>query len=79
MNRSTVAISVLLFFLGVLVGTFSPTRVALAQDKTQGQQSDWIIERAKENAHFDAYIFNTRTGDAFFVQERTKIPVTVKP
>jgi hypothetical protein len=79
MNRSTVATAVLLFVLGVLTGGFLPTRKALAQDKPQEQQSDWIIERAKDNAHFDAYIFNTRTGEAFFVQERTKTPVTLKP
>jgi hypothetical protein len=78
-NRSTVAMGVLLFVLGVLVGGLLPTRRALAQDKLQEQQSDWIIERAKDNAHFDAYFFNTRTGDAFFVQERTKSPVTLKP
>ena len=31
-----------------------------------------LSRRAKDNAHFDAYFFNTRTGEAFFVQERTK-------
>jgi hypothetical protein len=78
MNRLTVATGVLLFVIGVLVGNFLPTRRALAQDRPQ-EQSDWIIERAKDTAHFDAYIFNTRTGEAFFVQERTKSPVTLKP
>jgi len=78
MNRLTVAMSVLVFVLGVLFGTFLPTRRALAQDKPP-DQSDWIIQQAKENAHFDAYIFNTRTGEAFFVEERTKTPVKLKP
>ena len=79
MNRSTVATGLLLFVLGVLLGGFLPTRRAFAQDKPSEQQRDWIIEQAKDNAHFDAYFFNTRTGEAFFVQERTKTPVTLKP
>jgi len=78
MNRLSVATSVLIFVLGVLLGIFLPPRGALAQDKPQ-DRSDWIIQQAKENAHFDAYIFNTRTGEAFFVEERTKTPVKLKP
>jgi hypothetical protein len=78
MNRSVV-IGVLLFVLGVLIGNSLPTRRVLAQEKPQEQQSDWVIERAKDNAHFDAYLFNSRTGEAFMFQESRKIPVTVKP
>jgi hypothetical protein len=78
MNRSVV-IGVLLFVLGVLIGNSLPTRRVLAQEKSQEQQGDWVIDRAKDNAHFDAYIFNTRTGEAFFVQERSKTPVTLRP
>jgi hypothetical protein len=79
MNRSTIPAGVLLFVLGVLVGAFLPSRGASAQDRSQDQQNAWVIERAKDNAHFDAYFFNTRTGEAFFVQERTKTPVALKP
>ncbi len=78
MNRSTVAMGMLLFVLGVLVGTFLPARRVLAQDKVE-EQGNWTIERAKDNAHFDAYLFNSRTGEAFMFQESRKIPVTVKP
>jgi hypothetical protein len=78
MNRPVVT-GVLLFVLGVLVGNFLPTRKVLAQDKPQEQQSDWVIERAKDNAHFDAYLFNSKTGEAFMFQESHKIQVTVKP
>jgi hypothetical protein len=78
MNRSTIAVSILLFVLGVMVGNSLPIHQVLAQDKPE-QQGDWVMERAKDNAHFDAYIFNTRTGEAFFVEERSKTPVKLKP
>ncbi len=76
MNRSTIGVGLLLFLLGWIVGSFHATRTVTAQEKPQAQ--DWIIQPAKLNAHFDAYIFNTRTGEAFFVEERTKEPVKLK-
>lgn len=78
MNRFTIAVSLLLFVLGIMVGNSLPARQVSAQDKPE-QPGDWVIEQAKENAHFDAYIFNTRTGEAFFVEERSKTPVKLKP
>jgi hypothetical protein len=78
MNRSTIAVSLLLFVLGVMIGNFLPIHQAFAQDKPEGQ-GDWVMEQAKANAHFDAYIFNTRTGEAFYVEERSKTPVKLKP
>ncbi len=78
MNRSTVAVSLLVFVLGVMVGNFLPIHQVLAQDKPE-EQGDWVMEQAKANAHFDAYIFNTRTGEAFYVEERAKTPVKLKP
>lgn len=78
MNRFTIAVSLLLFVLGVMVGSSLPAHQVLAQDR-QEQQGDWIMEQAKANAHFDAYIFNTRTGDAFYVEEHSKTPVRLKP
>jgi|HubBroStandDraft_4_1064222.scaffolds.fasta_scaffold622700_2 hypothetical protein len=78
MNRSAVAVSLLLFVLGVMVGNSLPIHQVLAQDKPE-QQGDWVMEQAKVNAHFDAYIFNTRTGEAFYVEERSKTPVKLKP
>jgi hypothetical protein len=75
-SRSTMGVGLVLFLLGWIVGSFHVTRTVTAQEKPQDQ--DWVIQQAKENAHFDAYIFNTRTGEAFFVQERTKEPVTLK-
>jgi hypothetical protein len=39
----------------------------------------WVIQRPKERANFDAYIFNTRTGEAFMLREASKSHVTLKP
>jgi uncharacterized protein with NRDE domain len=77
MTRSTIAISLLLFVLGVMVGESLPVRQVLAQDKPE--QGDWVMQQAKVNAHFDGYILNTRTGEAFYVEERSKTPVKLKP
>jgi hypothetical protein len=77
MNRFMIAVGLLLFVLGVMVGNVLPVHQVLAQDKPE--QGDWVIEQAKVNAHFDAYIFNTRTGEAFYVEERSKTPVKLKP
>jgi hypothetical protein len=77
MSRSMIAVSLLLFMLGVMIGSALPMHQVLAQDKPE-QPGDWVIEQAKVNAHFDAYIFNTRTGEAFYVEEHSKTPVKLK-
>jgi hypothetical protein len=77
MNRSTMAICALIFLLGVMVGGFLPMHGVMAQEKPLEQ--DWIIQQSKEHANLDAYIFNTRTGEAFMVREASKTHVTLKP
>jgi hypothetical protein len=76
MNRSTIAAGVLLFVLGVAFGNFFPNRRVSAQEMPQ-QQNDWVIVTSA--VHFDAYIFNTRTGEAFRVEGASKTPVKLKP
>jgi hypothetical protein len=78
MNRSTALLGAVLFILGVLVGTILPTRRVSAQTMPQGQ-NDWIIQPAKDRSNFDAYFFNTRTGEAFRVDQASKTPVKLKP
>jgi hypothetical protein len=77
MNRSSMAICALTFLLGVMVGGFLPMHGVMAQEKPLEQ--DWIIQQSKERANFDAYIFNTHTGEAFMVREASKSHVTLKP
>ena len=77
MNRSTMAICAMTFLLGVIVEGFQPMHSVMAQEKPQEQ--DWIIQQSKERANFDAYIFNTRTGEAFMLREASKSQVTLKP
>ncbi len=77
MNRSTMAICALTFLLDTMVGGLRPIHSVMAQDKPQEQ--DWIIQQSKERANFDAYIFNTRTGEAFMLREASKTHVTLKP
>jgi hypothetical protein len=77
MNRSTMAICALTFLLGVMLGGLQPMHSVMAQEKPQEQ--DWIIQQSKERANFDAYIFNTRTGEAFLLRENSKSHVTLKP
>ncbi|MGO9649005.1 MAG: hypothetical protein ACLPOO_13225 [Terriglobales bacterium] len=77
MNRSTMAICALTFLLGVMAGSLRPMHSVMAQEKPQEQ--DWIIQQSKERANLDAYIFNTRAGEAFMVREGTKTHVTLKP
>jgi hypothetical protein len=78
MNRSTIAAGVLLFVLGVALGNFLPNRRVSAQEMPQ-QQNDWVITTTQQGPHFDAYIFNTRTGEAFRVEGAPKTPVKLKP
>jgi hypothetical protein len=78
MNRAAIAISVSLFLLGLLLGQLLPTRVVAAQNQSEGQ-GDWVMQQAKVNAHFDAYLFNTRTGEVFYLEERSKTSVKPKP
>ena len=54
-----------------------PIHSVMAQEKPQEQ--DWIIQQSKERANLDAYILNTRTGEASMVREGTKTHVTLKP
>lgn len=75
MNRSTIVSGL----LGLMIGNALPIHQVLAQDKPEPPQGDWVMEQAKANAHFDAYLFNTRTGEAFYVEERSKTPVKLKP
>ena len=76
MSRAMAGVGLLLFLLGWIVGSFHAEHTVMAQEKPQEQ--DWIIQQAQPNAHFDAYIFNTRTGEAFFVEQRTQEPVRLK-
>jgi len=76
MNRLNVAVGALLFLLGVVFCNFLPNRKISAQEVPQ-QQNDWVIVTSA--AHFDAYIFNTPTGEAFRVEGASKAPVKLKP
>lgn len=76
MNRLSIAVAVLAFLVGAIVGCLLPTHSVAAQERPQEQ--DWIIQPSKPPANFDAYIFNTRTGEAFLVREASKQPVTLK-
>jgi hypothetical protein len=77
MNRLTVVGGVLLFVLGVALGNLLPNRRVLAQEASQ-QQNDWVIT-TMGNGPYHAYIFNTRTGEAFRVEDAAKTPVKLKP
>ncbi|MGH9500685.1 MAG: hypothetical protein ACRD3L_16200 [Terriglobales bacterium] len=76
MKRSTLAIAVLSFVLGGMIGGLRPMHSVMAQEKPQGQ--DWVIQLSKEHSNFDAYIFNSRTGEAFIVRESRKEAITKK-
>ena len=78
MNRLNVTVGVLFLVLGIALGNFMSNRGASAQEMPP-QQNDWVITPAKERAGFDAYIFNTRTGEAFKVEEASKTQVKLKP
>ncbi|MFL6438111.1 MAG: hypothetical protein ACJ71Q_11060 [Terriglobales bacterium] len=77
MMRSKVAGGVLLFFLGMLIGSILPIRSVLAQGKESQEGSHWIIQPI-QNARFNAYIFNERTGEIFMLTERDKSLVKLK-
>jgi hypothetical protein len=77
MNRLNVAAGVLLFVLGVVLGNFLPPHKVSAQEMPQ-QQNDWVI-MATGIHPYNAYIFNTRTGEAFKVEDASKTPVKLKP
>jgi hypothetical protein len=77
MNRLSLTVGVLLFLLGIALGNFLPNRRVSAQETPQ-QQNDWVIMATGVHA-YNAYIFNTRTGEAFKVDDASKTPVKLKP
>jgi hypothetical protein len=77
MNRLNVTVGVLLFVLGAALGNLLPLHKVSAQETPQ-QQGDWVIMATGIHA-YNAYIFNTRTGEAFKVEDASKTPVKLKP
>jgi hypothetical protein len=75
MNRRTVAALAIMFVLGLGIGSFFPIRGVGAQEAPQGQ-NDWVM--ATMGVGFHAYILNTRTGEAFKVEDATRTPVRLK-
>jgi|HubBroStandDraft_1064217.scaffolds.fasta_scaffold669602_2 hypothetical protein len=76
MNRRTVAACAIVFVLGLGIGSFFSIRGVVAQGAPQGE-NDWVITTSPLGG-YHAYIFNTRTGEAFKVEDANKTPVKLK-
>jgi len=75
MSRFQIAVWIVLFSAGVLVGNVLQLHPVLAQQK-QEEASAWVIQPIeKTSAHFDAYLFNPRTGEVFALAGSDKLAV----
>jgi len=61
------------FALGFLVGGTLQPRIVGAQ--AEPPKEGWVLEPVKENAHFDAYLYNANTGEVFMLETRHKTKV----
>ena len=65
----------LILLLGFLVGTSWQPRPASAQEATESAQPEWILQTRVYSGSgdtWDAYLYNVRTGDLYFINQATK-------
>ena len=66
----------LLLLLGFLLSTSWQNPVASAQGITEPAQYEWILQTrgyvAEDSGTWDAYLYNVRTGDVYFINQATK-------
>jgi hypothetical protein len=68
-----VAIVAGLLATGYLLGDLAHPREAIAQGEQQNKH--WILQPAKESAHFDGYLYDPETGEVFMLETRHKVKV----
>ena len=79
MKGERILAGVLLFLVGLLVGiNWQPYHVS-AQAGLESNQPEWVLQTrvypAGKGGTWDAYLYNVRTGEAYFINQATKSQV----
>ena len=75
MKTRTVILCGLIFLLGLLVGTSWQPGVVSAQGGTVSDEYEWVLQTRVYSASggtWDAYLFNVRSGELYFINQATK-------
>ena len=76
MKGERMLVGVLLFLVGFLAGiSWQPSHVS-AQATLESSRPEWVIQTriyaANRKATWDAYLYNVRTGETYFINQATK-------